>query len=65
MIALKIAIGAVALLALCGCIVEPYGTPAYYGDSGYYDSYGHPGYYGGGVNVDVSPRLGGDGIERN
>jgi hypothetical protein len=64
MIALKLAIGVVALLALCGCIVEPYGAPAYYGSSGYYDGYGNSGYYEGGATIDVSPHAGGDGIER-
>jgi hypothetical protein len=58
MIALKISVAAAALLGLSGCIVEPYGSPAYYGgDPAYYG--GGPAYYGdsgydGGVGVGVS-----------
>jgi hypothetical protein len=58
MTALKIAIAVAALLALGGCIVEPYGAPAYYGRPAYY---GNSGYYGG---ADVGVSVGGvnDGV---
>ncbi len=50
MTALKMALAVTAVLALCGCVVDPYGAPAYYGGSAYYDApgyYGNSGYYGG------------------
>ncbi len=63
MTALKLALVAAALLALGGCVVDPYGGPGYYGDSGYYGSgYGGSGYYGGPAYYGDSSYYGGPGV---